>query len=356
MPPYLYITSVVDDAMTIVDAAPAGLPDLVGVLQDPLIVNPAGPSIFGNYAYIPCGTVDRLVIADVSDPTAPFVVSSIEGAGPPNYLDTAYRCYTRGGYCYVVSLVDDALSIFDVSNPLVPTLAGVIRGAGAGGNWLNQPSNVVVDENLIAYVAAQADNSLTLIDVSDPTAPVLAGNIAGAGAPNFLSSIRYVVVSGIYAYTVSFTDQRLCIFDISNPAAPAFEGSITHAMIGEPWSLDVRAPYAYIVSQAAGDGLSIFNIANPAAPAYTGGLVDGAHIGGCRGVVVLEDADRAYVLGSAAAADSVNRINIANPAAPAWVTWLQGSGAPNFLDTPQHIAQNQAFQPIVQTNPATGVT
>lgn len=361
MPPYLYISSHgVARALVIVDAAPAGVPDLVGVLRDVLINNPCGASVFGDYAYIPCSAVARLVIADVSDPTAPFVVSSIEGAGAPNYLDVAVYCHVRSnGYCYVVSRVDDALSIFDVSDPLNPTLAGVIRGAGAppGGNYLDQPWTVFVDDNLVAYVAAAGDNSLTLIDVSDPTAPVLLGNIAGAGAPNFLNSIRKVVVRGIYAYTVSGTDQRLCIFNISNPAAPTFVGSVTHAMIDQPWSLEVLGNYAYTVSQAAGDGLAIFDISNPAAPFYVGGLVDWAHIGGCRDLVVPEDTfPRAYVLGSNAAVDSVCRINVANPAAPAAFSWLQGGGAPNYLEEPQYITQNQTFPSTVQTNPATEVT
>jgi len=360
MPPYLYISSGIDDALVIVDAAPAGIPDLVGVLRDPLIDVPCEASVYGDYAYIPCQTPNRLVIANISNPAAPFVVSSIEGAGFPNYLGGITNAHVRNnGYCYVISQTDDSLSIIDVSNPLAPVLAGVIRGAGAppGGNYLNQPNSIFVDDNLIAYVAAALDNSLTIIDVSNPAAPVLLGNIAGAGAPNFLSSIRKVVVRGIYAYTVAFVDQRLCIFNVSNPALPTFEGSITHTVIDEPWSLDVLGNYAYTVSQVVGDGLGIFNIANPAAPAYVGGLVDWAHIGGCRGLIAPQSTfPRVYVLGSNAAVDSVCRINVANPAAPVFQTWLQGGGPPNYLNSPEYISQNQAFLPIVQTNPATEVT
>lgn len=365
MPPYLYISSgTTDDALVIVDAGPAGIPDLVGVLRDPLIDAPGGASVYGGYAYIPCWTVDRLVIADISDPAAPFVVSSIEGAGAPNYLNAATQCQVRNnGYCYVVSLLDDALSIFDISNPLAgPILAGVIRGAGAppGGNYLNQPYSVFVDDNLLAYVAASLDNSLTIIDVSDPTNPTLVGNIAGAGAPNFLNNIRRIIVRGIYAYTVAYTDERLCVFNISNPAAPTFVGSITHARLHEVVSLALLGDYVYTVSQdapAPGRGLGIFNIANPAAPVYVGGLTDWAHIGGCRDLVVPEDTfPRVYVLGSNVVVDAVSRINVANPAAPAWVSWLQGAGPPNYMEAPQYITQNQTFPPSVQTNPAMEVT
>jgi hypothetical protein len=38
----------------------------------------------------------------------------------------------------------------------------------------------------VAVTTGLIDNSLTIIDVSDPAAPVFAGHIAGAGAPNYL--------------------------------------------------------------------------------------------------------------------------------------------------------------------------
>jgi len=42
-----------------------------------------------------------------------------------------------------------------------------------------------------AYVVAYGDNSLTIIDISNPAAPAFKGNIAGAGAPNYLGEPAY---------------------------------------------------------------------------------------------------------------------------------------------------------------------
>lgn len=359
MPPYLYVSTPdgAPGALVILDAAPAAIPDFVGAYVGANIVNPGRVSVYGGFAYVPASLDDCLTILDVSDPTNPTFVSTIAGAGAPNFLNGAHACHVRRNGCYVVSLLDDALSIFDISNPTTPILVGSIQGAGAppGGNYLDLPNAIFVDDNLLAYVAARGDNSLTIIDVSTPAVPVFAGNIAGAGAPNFLAAIVDVVVRGIYAYTVSFTDQSLSIFNISNPAAPFLVGTVAHASLVGVSDLHIYGDYAYTAAGTAG-ALGIFNIANPAAPAFVFQLVDARFLG-CRGVIVPDGAyPRCYILGSNAAADSVCRINVSNPALAVFETWIAGAGPPNYLETPQHITQNQTFQPIVQTNPATEIT
>jgi len=78
-------------------------------------------------------------------------------------------------------------------------------------------------------VCASADNSLTIIDVTNPAAPVFVGNIAGAGAPNFLNNPWFVAIIGNYAYVCAAGDDSLTIIDVTNPAAPVFVGNIAGA-------------------------------------------------------------------------------------------------------------------------------
>lgn len=358
MPPYLYVsTGAADHALVIVDACPTCAPAFVGAIQGPNITQPGRVSVYGNYAYVPASADNCLTIIDVSDPTNPTYVSSIGGPGFPNYLGGPYCCHVRptpsGIFCYVGAAGDDSLVIIDVSDPTNPTLAGVARGAGAP-DFLGNPWTVFVDDNLLAYLACATDNSLTIYDVSNPAAPVFAGNIASPGAPNFLGNVRDVVIRGIYAYTVSW-NPALSIFNISNPAAPTFVGTVAHACLAGAYDLHIYGNYAYTAGQTS-DALGIFDISNPAAPAFVSQLVD-ARFQTPRGIIVPEGAyPRAYILGSNVVVDSCCRLDVSNPAAPAYVTWFQGSGPPNYMETPQHITQNQTFLPIVRSNPATEIT
>ena len=84
-------------------------------------------------------------------------VSSITGAGSPNYLDGSEGVFVSGNYAYVASSIDDALSIFDISNPSSPTHVGSIRGRGSP-NYLFCAYRVFVSGNY-AYVASFYDDA-----------------------------------------------------------------------------------------------------------------------------------------------------------------------------------------------------
>ncbi len=84
----------------------------------------------------------------------------------------------------MVSERDCALSIFDITNPAAPALVGSIQGAGAP-NFLDYVHGITLNGDY-AYIAASNDNALTIVDISNPAAPVLAGSIQGTEAPNWL--------------------------------------------------------------------------------------------------------------------------------------------------------------------------
>ncbi len=341
-----------------------GAPDFVSSIRGAgapnFLSTPGQISVFDDFAYIPAQGENGLTIIDISTPAIPVYAGGIYGAGAPNYLSNCISCHVRNnGFCYVVSLNDDSLSIIDVSDPTAPTLSGVIRGAGAP-NFLNGPRDIFVDDNLIAYVAVSLDNSLSIFDVSDPSAPAFLGNIAGVGGPNFLQNTLTVRVSGTRAYLQSFNQRTFSIFDITDPANPTFLGFIdAGAIMTGPRGITVSGNTLYLASQTGptGDGsLAIFDITDPAAIALLGSLVD-VRFRGPRGLVFLDSGSpRIMILGSNATADSVAHVNVTDPAAPAFVDNINGSGAPHFITTPQYIALGQTLPPIVATNPATGVT
>jgi len=164
----------------------------------------------------------------------------------------------QGDYAYVGEGVQ--LTILDVSNPGAPVVAG------KSPVFLDVVTDVTVDGNY-AYVTIGYEG-LAIIDVSTPSAPTVVGTLDGPGDLYALE----VAVAGQYAY-VAAGSYGLWIVDVANPAAPA-EVSVTFDTIRDALSLEVAGNLAYV---ASGYGLSIVDVTNPEAPVVAGvyGNLDG---------------------------------------------------------------------------------
>jgi hypothetical protein len=109
-----------------------------------------------------------------------------------------------------------------------------------------------------AYLAA-GEEGLQIIDVSDPTAPTLAGTY------EISSALVSVAVSGTVAVALDDAGKML-LFDVSTPAAPVELGRYT--LLGSGYQVVLAGNYAYI---PIGDsGLHIINISTPDAPTAVG--------------------------------------------------------------------------------------
>jgi rhodanese-related sulfurtransferase len=161
-------------------------------------------------------------------------------------LNHPYSVFVSGNYAYVAAQGDNSLTIIDVTNPAAPTFKGHIAGVGAP-NYLSGPSSVFVSGNY-AYVAAQGDNSLTIIDVTNPAAPTFKGHIAGTAAPNYLNNPYSVFVSGNYAYVAAYDDNSLTIIDVSWLTSGATPPSV---------NLNTIADNSWVFSVAQGGGGSV---------------------------------------------------------------------------------------------------
>jgi len=178
------------------------------------------------------------------------------------------------------------------------------------------------------YCGASADDSLTIIDVANPAAPVTVGNIAGAGAPNFLDGPTAVDLSGNNVFITARNDNALTIVNVANPAAPAFVGSVQDAVsLFQAWGVKVIRDLAYVVNQGPipDGGLTIVDISNLAAPAIIGRL---AMPGGQRLNVQIDDANKiAYVGGND---DGLYVVNVSDPTNPTLITQFNPGGVVIF--------------------------
>jgi hypothetical protein len=169
------------------------------------------------------------------------------------------------------------LQVVDISNPAQLQLRGSLDGLSGGPVALAVVGHAV-------YVTT--DRSVLLIlDVSNPTHPILAGTF-GASAPTQAVELRIssgITVVGDMAYVVETRcdpqcdratvrrENRFTVLDLTTPLTPRRRGTVRvrdEVPIAVVSPIAVAGRFAYLVESAA--GLQAIDISNPDAPLLVG--------------------------------------------------------------------------------------
>jgi hypothetical protein len=183
-----------------------------------------------------------LIVADVANPAAPFVIETIDTADRPTGL------YLAPPYLYVADS-KAGLRVYDVSAPRSPVhiggldLPGSALGVDGTGN--------------LVYVAGYY-KGVFVIDVTNPANPV---RLARSSA---LSFVYDVLAAGDVVYATSM-DRGVGVLDVSNPNDPVLadyvglhDGSTTWS---SPWSMTLAGSQLLVADGA--DGLAVFDVSTP---------------------------------------------------------------------------------------------
>ncbi len=290
---YTYVSNYTDYNFSVIDTFNKEAPVVIGSVNLPGA--PISLYVSGGYAYTANDYDYSLSAVDISSSTAPTVISSLVIGGGPNDLQVA------GGYAYVANYSSDVVivdvssstdmqiatstatggdfslstylsgsnlfvgsrdgtvSIFDVTTPTDPLLLSTTSTGGSVGSGFAISGNISVD-GTYAYVANYDASTVTVIDVSNPSAPVV-GSIVPAGVNPFA-----LTISAGYMYVVNYSDNAISVFSLSDPAVPSRVATLTSG--AGPHSAEVVEGYLY-VTNSSDNTLSLFNIADIAGPSAT---------------------------------------------------------------------------------------
>ena len=246
--------------------------------------------IAGNYAYFACRE-EGMYIADISNPPLPKIIGQFDD----QYYMTISAVDVANNYAYLVELFPGDLSIVDITNPSKPM---EISSLNMGGTVWN-----IVVEGSYAFIPTES-NGFKIVDISDPYNPQIKSStywgwtydlvIDGDYAYVSFSDSAYGIMNvfdisdvtnpervgyydsyfgrGIdkqnnYVYLAHFEPCRFIdIIDVSDPTAPAGVAIAytTHMAV----DVDVQGNYAYIAGfePAGGGGLEVVDITDPSAP------------------------------------------------------------------------------------------
>ncbi len=231
-----------------------------------------------------------LRILDISDPTSPTLLGSVE-------LDAiAWDVALSGNYAFV-AFGDSGLKVIDVSNPSAPTIV-------AGFPIADEPRDLTLVGNTLFLVAGTV--GLLALDVSNPLAPALLGTDDTPGRALGLA------VQGNLAF-VADSSGGLRIVDISDPMAPAVVG--TAPIADNVRDVAVDGPLAFLTGPT---GLHVVDTADPTMPQAVGFTPMPA-----RHVLSPTGSGRAYV---SAEVGWVNVVDVSVPAAPTVVARIEIPG------------------------------
>lgn len=235
-----------ENGLLVLDIADPASPTRLGGLKARWVSNLA---VRGDYAFV-CASSDGLLVIDVSNPAAPRRVRGIP-------VGQAAAVFLAGNYAYVADATS-ALVIVDISDPA--SARRIVRKSTAyeASDVFVAGKYAYISERYWDSAAGQEVGALRIMDVSEPTSPLVVGEHSlGYGAWS-------VLVAESVAYLGGGSGEPLELIDVGDASTPAYLGSFTTLARGIK---DGNRFYMY----GGAAGLEILDVSQPAMPRVLGG-------------------------------------------------------------------------------------
>lgn len=168
----------------------------------------------------------------------------------------AERLDIQGKFAYVSGKGADNFVVVDISDPSTPVVIATV--AAGGGNLLNNPYGIkAVGDRL--YVSSEASNSLEIFDITDHA------NITRLGGITGLNGANEIAVQGNIVAVVSNIGDNVKTIDVSDPTAPVVLDTYS-TDLNNVNALTIQGDYIYTGAPGAGSGdlFLVLDISDPA--------------------------------------------------------------------------------------------
>ncbi|MCE2508179.1 MAG: hypothetical protein J4G04_02595 [Nitrosopumilaceae archaeon] len=296
------------------------------------------------YAFVAGGGPNTIQVIDMTDPRKPLAVDCIwHEYGDPGPLGRTadIDIVAHDAELFVRTHPNVAIRIQSVSGGQAGPIDCAWRGS-AERDTMNHPADMEVFEAAgRTYLLTTGTDGIHVTDITKPwdarpLAVVRDGDGARLEDPYGLAI--YDTPSGTYGVVASFGDDSLQVLDITDPSAPATAGSLVSTMPrdGPLWPADASVfgtfGSAYVLmSGARDDAIQILDITDPAAPVTLYTLREGPdfRVEEPGAVETYWDGERAY--GLIAERDSVLVMDVTEPASPILVHAISDAGGASIL-------------------------
>ena len=310
----------------------------------------------GIYAVVLARIGDAVQIIDITDPTSPTAVATLQNSTNFEIDDPVDIAIYEGGnggiYAIITAHNSNTVHIIDITDPTNPVVVAAILNDedytlyGASGFTIYEDNN-----SIYAIVPAHFGDAVQIIDVTDPTSPAAVATIQDGDnfeldGPGVVGIYNDEDNGSIYAIVAVYDSNMVQIIDVTDPTSPAAVATIRDGdnfELDGPWGVaiyeDDNNAYAMIIARL-GNAVQIIDITDPTSPAAVATIRDDVdfELDGPADIIVYEDDEgNLYAIVSALNSDAVQIIDISDLTNPAAVATIRDGK--NFeLDGPTGIA------------------
>ncbi len=214
---YVYVSSrKSDDALTVWSSEDGVRLETTyeGYFTHSGMLAPVRIDVSGNYCYVAARDSNRILKLNIANKASIYNAGSISGSGSPNYLGQPNCVLKKGDYLYVAAGSDNALVILnDIAGDNSPTLCGVYRHATYCYGAMSVQVNSTATR---AYVSALSGSRITVLDITNKSAPTYLNSVTGNGEPYYLNGIRdLLLLNDQYLLGASSNDDCVVLYDVS---------------------------------------------------------------------------------------------------------------------------------------------
>ncbi len=248
-------------------------------------------------------TTDNPIYQTYATPTFVGLIRDDSQGGTAHYLNQPLTVEVVGNIAYVISYADGALSSFDLSDPTNPVELDTLTDGGSTRLYLSEMMEIDGD---YAYIMSE-DNSLEIVDISDPY------NLTHVGSVGVLAGWASAIAAGNgYVYLAQdYITPDIAVIDVSDPTAPVVVKTYTASgsmHIDNPNNMEVDGNYLYVAAGAS-QAVSVLDVSDPY-NVFETDYLSGAAFNSPRGLAYNKN----YIYSSNDSTDCVNIINKTDPA------------------------------------------
>ena len=232
------------------------------------------------YALVASGADNGVQIINITTPGSPIAASALsdgpkytELEGPLSITTTTIGSST---YALVASGPDDGVQIIDITNPYAPTNTSSVED-GSNFPELDYARSITITtigSSTYALVASETDRGVQIMDITTPSDPKPVSDFDdGDTGFTTLSGAQYITTTTIdsstYALVAANRDNGVQIIDITDPYHPDPVSAITDGSKytelegAESIAIVAGSPTYALVSSKADDGIQIIYLATP---------------------------------------------------------------------------------------------
>ena len=298
---------------------------------------------------------DGVHVVDVTVPHAPVPIGSVwDGKDGFDTLDRANHAAVfnlAGSSTYALVGSAEGIQIMDVADPHDPIPIGSLRdGKGMSeSKWITGIAILKLANDQTYALVADHNTGVHIVDVADPSAPVLAGGILKEGGVDILGGTHGIEVYGHSdgrVYALMTGDRGMHVVNVTDPLDPILAGTVrngagnyTFDAIYRTAILESHNSRTHVLIVDHPGGLHVVDIADPSNPVPAGNMPVGEGLVWYPGMpVMLAEPYGGHIYALVSGDDGIRILDVTDPRSPMLLNNTLADKTGFFLDTyPRYI-------------------